>query len=159
MLGAGMGVVVVGVMVAAVGVGAVDSRAFKFKQFKTLELLFLGQLRAMCPWVQHLKHLPSVQYLVHSSSVNFWKGTDIFVESMSMGTCWLLDEEWDVCWFVWYACWSHGWFQHGPMSPALWSSLTLPTSFLAASFHCVILVGKFLRFTTCWCMFSCSPAL
>jgi hypothetical protein len=49
-------VVVAGAMVAAVGVDVVDSRAFEFEQFILFcELEFLGQLRAMWPWILHLE--------------------------------------------------------------------------------------------------------
>jgi hypothetical protein len=120
---------------------------------------FLGQFRAMWPWVRQLKHLPSARYLARSSSVSLRKGTVIFVESTSMGTCWLFDEEWDARWFpVWYACWSRDWFRRGPMSPALCSSLIRPTSLRAATFHSSIVVGRFSRFTIRWWTFSRRPA-
>jgi hypothetical protein len=148
------------VVTAGTGGVVVDSQVFKFKQLVEFwEFILFGQFRAMWPWVQHLKQHPSTWYLVCSSSVNLQKGADIFAESMSMGTCWLFDKEWDACWFpVWYACWSRDWFRHGPMSPALCNSLIWPTSLHAASFHCAIVVGKFSQFTTQRWTFSQRPA-
>jgi hypothetical protein len=66
----------------------VDSRMFVFIRLN--KLLFLGQFRAMWPWVRHLKHHPLARYWVRSSSMSFLNGSVVFAASTSIGMCWLL---------------------------------------------------------------------